>query len=131
IGVPLGNGTIQYPNGDTVQVIEPWSPPSTWGDTTTEGLNAILNDIERGLTDEDGKPTGQRYTNMPKSPERAVWPVVQKHYPNKPEGACREIIHAWLASGLIYPDDYDDPLQRRKRKGLFVRDAKRPGASSP
>jgi hypothetical protein len=128
--VPIGNSTKEYPNGDTVQVVEPWSPPSTWADTTTEGLNAILNDIERGLTDEDGNPTGQRYTNAPRAPKRAVWPVVQKRYPDKPEGACREIIHAWLASGLLYPEDYDDPVDRKTRQGLFVADAKRPGASS-
>jgi hypothetical protein len=131
VGVPIGNGTKDYPNGDTVQVVEPWSPPSTWADTTTEGLNAILNDIDRGIIDEDGKPTGQRYTNAPRAPKRAVWPVVQTHYPDKPEGACREIIHAWLATGLLYPDDYDDPVERRERKGLFVANAKRPGTSSP
>jgi hypothetical protein len=131
IGVPIGNGTKQYPDGDTIQVVEPWSPPSTWADTTSQGLNAILNDIERGLADEDGKPTGQRYTNAPKSPERAVWPVVQKHYPDKPESACREIIHAWLATGLLYPNDYDDPVLRKQRKGLFVDATKRPGTISP
>jgi hypothetical protein len=131
VGVPIGNGNKQYPNGDTVQVVELWTPPSTWADTTAQGLNAILNDIERGLTDHDGKSTGQRYTNAPKSPERAIWPVVQKHYPDKPEGACREIINAWLATGLLYSQDYDDPVQRKQRKGLFVDATKRPGASSP
>jgi hypothetical protein len=55
-----------------------------------------------------------------------VWPVVQKHYPQKAEGACREIIHAWLGIGLLYPKDYDDPVQRKKRKGLYVADEKRP-----
>ena len=74
---------------------------------------------------------GQRYTNAPRAPKRAVWPVVQTHYPDKPEGACREIIHAWLATGLLYPDDYDDPVDRKERKGLFVADAKRPGTSLP
>jgi hypothetical protein len=131
IGVPIGNSTKDYPNGDTIQVVEPWSPPDPWGGTTSLELNAILNDIARGITDDDGKLTGQRYTNAPRSPERAVWPVVQKHYPKKSEAECRTIINAWLNEKLLYPDDYDDPLQRRKRKGLFVDDAKRPGASSP
>jgi hypothetical protein len=52
--------------------------------------------------------------------------VVQKHYPQKPEGQCREIIHAWLDTGLLYAKDYDDPVQRKPRKGLYVDDAKRP-----
>jgi len=125
IGVPIGNGNKEYPNGDTVQVVEPWSVPDAWKDTTTESLNAILNDIAHGMDN------GQRYSNAPAAGEsRQVWPVVRKHYPNKSEGECRTIIHAWLDTGLLYPDDYDDPVQYKPRKGLFVDDAKRPGTST-
>jgi len=130
VGVPLGNGTIRYPNGDTIQVVEPWSPPDAWTGTTPEGLNAILTDIERGMTDDQGKLTGRRYSNAGNAIDRAVWPVVQKHYPQKTEGECRTIIHAWLASGLLYPEDYDDPVEYKKRKGLRVADAKRPGTTT-
>jgi len=126
IGVTISNGTKQYPAGDTVQVLEPWSPPDAWAGTTPEGLNAVLNDIDRGLTDENGKPTGQRYSNAPNADERAVWPVVRKHYPKKAEGQCREIIHAWLDIGLLYPKEYNDPVQRKQRKGLHVDRTKRP-----
>jgi len=126
VGQPIGNATAEYPNGDTVQVVEPWSPPSTWGGTTSMGLNAILDEIDGGMTDEDGKPTGRRYSNAPAATDRAVWPVVQKHYPEKAEGQCREIIHAWLGTGLLYPEDYDDPVQYRKQKGLKVDNSKRP-----
>ena len=67
IGQPIGNSTDEYPNGDIIQVVEPWSPPDAWKDTTPIGLNAILTDIDHGLTDEDGNPTGQRYSNAPQS----------------------------------------------------------------
>jgi hypothetical protein len=98
--------------------------------TASVGLNAILTDIDRGLTDEDGTLTGQRYSNAPSAgAERQVWPVVKKHYPDKTEAQCRTIIHAWLDTKLLYPDDYDDPVQRKKRKGLFVDNAKRPGTA--
>ena len=30
VGVPIGNGNEEYPNGDEVQTVEPWSPPKTW-----------------------------------------------------------------------------------------------------
>ena len=30
VGVPLGNGTPDYPNGDEVQTVEPWQPPDFW-----------------------------------------------------------------------------------------------------
>jgi hypothetical protein len=129
IGVPLDNATELYPSGDEVQTVEPWSPPDPWAGTNSMGLNAVLNDIDRGLTDEDGKPTGQLYSNAPRAADRAVWPVVQKTYPEKTEAQCRAIIFAWLETGLLYPADYDDPVQRKPRKGLRVDSTKRPGTS--
>jgi hypothetical protein len=110
-------------------VVEPWKPPDAWGDTTNDTLNAILNDIEQGLVDENGKPTGQRYSNAPRAADRAVWPVVLKHYPDKSEAECRTIIHAWLVTKLLYSDDYDDPVERKPRKGLRVDSTKRPGTT--
>jgi hypothetical protein len=120
IGQPIGNATTEYPNGDTIQVVEPWSPPDAWKGTSPVVLNAILDDIAAGL------PNGQRYSNAPAAAKRTVWPVVQKHYPQKAEGECRTIIHAWLKSGLLYADQYDDPVDYKKRSGLYVDDAKRP-----
>ncbi len=120
IGVPIDNGTEDYPNGDTIQVVEPWSPPSTWADTTPEALNWILNYIAEGM------PNGQRYSNAPNAGKRAVWPVVQQRYPEKPESQCRAIIHAWLESGLLYPNKYNDPVDHRERTGLYVDNDKRP-----
>jgi hypothetical protein len=126
VGVNIGNSTPEYPNGDTIQVAEPWAPPSAWDGTTGATLNAILTEIDRGVADENGKPTGQRYSNAPKAKDRAVWPVVQRHYPDKTEGACREIIHAWLANGVLYAKEYDDPVARKERSGLFLNATKRP-----
>jgi len=129
-GQSIDNATKEYPNGDTIQVVEPWAPPDAWGDTSNDTLNAILNDIEQGCVDDNGKPTGQRYSNAPAAnPKRAVWPVVQKHYPEKAEAQCREIIHAWLKTGLLVPKDYDDPVERKSRKGLYVDTTKRPGTT--
>jgi hypothetical protein len=50
VGQNIGNGTREYPNGDTIQVVEPWNPPDAWKDTTADGLNAILNDIAKRHT---------------------------------------------------------------------------------
>jgi hypothetical protein len=126
VNVPLDNATGQYPAGDQVQTVEPWEPPNAWSGTSSVVLNAILTEIDGGLTDKNGKPTGQRYSNAPAAKDRQVWPVVQKHYPQKTEGECRTIIHAWLQTGLLYPEDYDDPVDRKRRKGLKVDNAKRP-----
>jgi hypothetical protein len=125
IGVSIGNATEEYPTGDTIQVIEPWLQPDAWSDTTIEGLNAILDTIERGVLEDDGRPTGQRYSNAPAaSKERQVWPVIQTVYPTKPESQCRKIISAWLDSRLLFSKEYNDPVQRKPRQGLYVDAAK-------
>src|SRR5262249_7668516 len=46
VGVPLGNVTELYPEGDNVQTVEPWKPPDMWDSINTATANAILNDIE-------------------------------------------------------------------------------------
>jgi hypothetical protein len=122
VSVSLGNATDRYPNGDSVQTVEPWKPPETWEDTSNEEANFILDLIARG------NAKGQRYSNAPKaSNERAAWRVVQQVWPKKADGQCREIIRQWLENELLYVDDYHDPVRREDLKGLFVDDAKRPG----
>jgi hypothetical protein len=101
-------------------VAEPWKPPATWSGTTSQGLNAILNVIAKGM------PDGRRYSNAPKAGKHAAWAVVQKHLPDKSEHTCREIIRTWLKTGLLYTEKYDDPEDRRERTGLFVDNDKRP-----
>jgi hypothetical protein len=124
VGVPIGNTTPEYPAGDTIQVVVPWAPISPWADIAVQTLNLVLDDIDRGM------PNRQRYSNAPASTDRAVWPVVAQHCRNKTEAQCRQIIHAWLENGVLYPADYDDPVQRKRRSGLCVNSAKRPGAET-
>jgi hypothetical protein len=121
IGVPLGNSTEMYPNGDEVQTVEIWTPPDAWADLDTPLLNRILDDIDAGM----GK--GIRYSGAASSKDRAAWHVVLKHAPDKREPDARRIIKAWMASGLLVEEDYDDPSQRKSRKGLSVNATKRPG----
>ena len=120
VGVTLGNGTPQYPNGDDVQTVEPWHPPKTWDGVSSHQLNAALTDIEAGL------PNGQRYSNGSTATTRAAWPVVQRYCPDRNEAQCREIITTWIKNGVLLSDDYDDPVERKPRKGLHVCDGKRP-----
>jgi hypothetical protein len=119
VGVQLGNATELYPSGDNVQTVEPWTPPDAWT-VSAVTLNAVLTDIEAGM------PNGQRYSNAPNAGARAAWPVVQKHVPSHNEAQCRIIIHAWIENGVLYPEEYDDPVDRKKRKGLRLDPAKRP-----
>jgi hypothetical protein len=120
IGVRLENGNDEYPNGDEVQTVEPWEPPKLWEGLSSATLNAVLTDIDAGMSD------GQRYSSAPRAGKRAAWRVVQKRCPNRSEAQCREIIRSWAKNGVLYNEDYDDPVGRKPRKGLRLDATKRP-----
>jgi len=121
IGVRLDNGTADYPAGDEVQTVERWHPPETWEDVTAAQLNAALTDIEAGL------PNGQRYSGASAAKGvRAAWQLIQHHAPSRTEPQCREIIRTWIKNGVLTEAEYDDPIERKPRKGLSVCHAKRP-----
>jgi hypothetical protein len=121
VSVPLGNATPLYPNGDHVQTVEVWHPPSLWQGTDTLTLNRILDRIDAGLSN------GSRYSNQPAATDRAAWRVVADLLPEKTEKQAREIIRTWVRTGLLVVEDYDDPNDHKDRKGLHVVAAKRPG----
>jgi hypothetical protein len=121
VGVKLGNGNADYPNGDEVQTVVPWQPPRTWDGLTNTQLNAALTDIEAGL------PNGQRYSDAGPATDRAAWRVVQRHCSDRTEAQCREIVKTWVRNGVLINKSYDDPVDRKTRQGLYVDAAKRPG----
>jgi AAA domain len=123
ISVPLGNATATYPKGDHVQTVEPWTPPEIMAGLAPETIAAVLKDIDAGL------PNGQRYSAASGATSRAVWPVVQKHVPGKTEAQCREIIRMWIKEKVLQESDYDDPVERKPRKGLQL--TPRAPASAP
>ena len=120
VGVRLDNGNDEYPNGDEVQTVEPWKPPKIWDGLASATLNAALTEFDNGM------PNGQRYTDAPAATDRAAWRALQKHCPGRTEAQCREIIRAWVKNGVLYHGEYDDPIDRKKRKGLKLDSAKRP-----
>jgi DNA polymerase bacteriophage-type len=123
VNVRLGNATEDYPEGDEVQAIESWVPPETWAGITDEMIDAMLTDITEGM------PNGQRYSDANAAKTRMAWQVVQRHCPTHNEAQCHAIIKAWVKSGVLYSDDYDDPIEHKSRKGLFVNAAARSRAS--
>jgi AAA domain/RepB DNA-primase from phage plasmid len=120
VGVPLGNGTPEYPHGDEVQTVEPWVPPDTWANLSTVALNAALTEIDNGL------PNGQRFSGAASAKDRAAWRIVWRHCPGKSETQCRQIINAWMKTGLLLSEKYNDPIERKERDGLRVDNTKRP-----
>jgi hypothetical protein len=120
VGVELGNGTEEYPHGDEVQTVEPWSPPNIWDGLSHFVLNEILTTVDKGL------PDGSRYSDSGAARDRAAWRAVIQHAPQKTEQQARQIIKAWVKSGLLTVEDYTDPVRRETAKGLKVNHAKRP-----
>jgi hypothetical protein len=116
IGVRLGNATEMYPNGDEVQTVEPWNPPETWADLSSDLLNKILTAIDSGL------PDGNRYSDSHNAKER----VVTEHAPQKTEAQAREIIKTWVKNGVLEHEEYTNPITRHEVKGLKVNATKRP-----
>jgi hypothetical protein len=121
VGVRLRNGTTDYPNGDEVQTVVPWSPPDTWANLSIASLNAALTEIDAGM---EG---GRRYSDANAARDRAAWRVVQRHCPDKTEQQCREIIKTWVKNGVLHQEEYDDPIKRQACVGLCLDASKRPG----
>ncbi|MET3994893.1 hypothetical protein ABID65_006559 [Bradyrhizobium sp. S3.9.2] len=119
VSVNIGNGTDLYPSGDSVQTVEPWSPPGLFASISVPVLNAILDNIDAGL------PDGNRYSDAPSVTDRAAWRVIERHC-GKGEGPARQIIKAWVESGLLIHHSYENPVTRKPVKGLRVDPIKRP-----
>jgi hypothetical protein len=111
VGVKLGNPTMDYPDGDYVQAIEPWTPPDTLMGLTPEDLGAIAGEIHAGITGTDGK-TNWYSDHGSASPERAAWTVVQQNHPELAKEACREIVKDLVKKGVLYRADLRDSVGR-------------------
>lgn len=120
VGVRLENASPMYPNGDEVQTIEPWTPPDTWSDLSTDLINRILLNISNGLQD------GNRYTDAARAGDREAWRVVLRHAPHKTAPQAREIIRTWVKNALLVPFEYENPTTRKRVRGLSVDWTKKP-----
>jgi hypothetical protein len=126
IGVPIGNQTPTYPNGDEIQVAVPWEPPDTWAGLSNRALNAALTEIDEGVVVE-GQEKRDYYSGSNAAKQRAAWRIVQKHCPDKTDAQCREIIRTWLNTGTLVEKEYSSPTTRGTAVGVRVDASKRPG----
>ena len=120
VSVQLGNKTKLYPEGDDMQALEAWVPPDAWQGLDADHINQILDKIEAGM------PDGNRYSADGNAKKRAAWKVVVEVVPEKNEAQAREIIKTWVKSGLLVVREYENPDDRKKAKGLYVDQTKRP-----
>jgi hypothetical protein len=118
VGVKLGNGTADYPNGDEVQAAVRWRPPDIW-DGPLASFADIFDEIDAGFD-------GRRYSASNASKDRGGYKVVQRHL-DRTDAQARQIINNWVRDGVLRVEEYLDPKRREKLSGLFGNLAKRPG----
>ena len=121
--VELGNSTERYPNGDSVQVAEPWTPPDVFDDITKDQANAALDRIDQGPSegtlytlDRRGKGGGDRWAG-----------TVLTDMFDINEAQAKHVLSVWQRNGLLTIAEYRDREEGKTRKGVRVDATKRPG----
>lgn len=119
--VELGNGTPDYPNGDHVQAIVRWEPPSVWAEITVEQIHEALDEIAAGMKD------GRLYTptRAGRSSNRWCGQVLIDLFEVEVEQA-KIMIAQWFKSGLLEVIETPDPVTRKNVRGTVVNNKHRP-----
>lgn len=120
--VPLGNATADYPNGDNVQAVDEWEPPSLWAALSPAACNAALDAISAG------PGTGRRYTHSRAGQGGGLrWAgrVLTRDHGLTDEQAAK-VIQTWLRNGVLETESYTDPDTRKSVSCVTVNDARRP-----
>lgn len=112
-GMSLDNGTPEYPEGDSVQVAHPWTPPSATAGLDPSDVDACLVEIIDGMAD------GERYSARPQDKTRWAGTLLMDRLGRSPQQAA-EIVRAWLQAGALEIREYESKTQRKARKGLFT-----------
>ena len=124
--VALGNGTADYPGGDSVAAVTAWRPPSAFAALDTPSCNAALDRIAAG----PGEGAAWSAHRTGRGAERWAGRVLIDEF-GLDEGAAARVVGAWLKSGLLVEQPYRDAAQRKTRLGVRVNDALRPTAQRP
>lgn len=115
--VTLNNATAFAP-GDDVGVLAPWEPPGMLDGVSMFTVGQILDTIDRGLTDEQGLPTGQFYTAVASGPSKDRWAgTVIVRLLGCEEKRAKHILKEWSKNEVLETFDYDDPVARKRRSG--------------
>lgn len=122
--VNLGNASEEYPNGDSVQVAMPWTPPDAWDGIDTAKANEILTLIEDGYIDEDGNK--EPYGETKQSKDRWVGNLIiactmdADGNATKSEDDAKKIIRTWMSEGILANEEFETK-HRKTAKGLVVK----------
>jgi len=125
--ITLNNGTGIFP-GDDVGVLVPWRPPGALDGVTMHDIGLTLDAIDRGLLDEDGKPSGRFYTLSSTSSNKDRWAgKVLERMLGCSEKAAKDLLKKWHGENVLETFDYTCPMTRRMKTGVRSIPSNRPG----
>lgn len=105
VDVPLHNETEEYPDGDHVQAVEAWTPPSPWDGLPWSDVEQILMLIDQGPS------PGEYYALSKQSRDRWAGHVISR-ISGKTDGQASAILKTWKESGVIEDGEYSSPRQK-------------------
>jgi len=118
--VRIDNGG-PFTEGDSVGVMQPWTPPDAFEGLTQAVIDRILNAIIAGVDD-----AGTKYSFRAQS-NRWVGDAIKDNCLDKTDADAKQIIITWRNSGLLFEEDWDNPSTRKTVKAVMVDAALWPG----
>ncbi len=114
--VQLTNGCMG--SGDSVGALVPWEAPNPYADVSTDTLYRCLTKISEGLVDDDGGPTGVRYTLRAGN----TWAgQVLIEETGLSEAAVKKLLYSWKQNQVLREEKYHNAATgHRHRSGVFV-----------
>ena len=101
VGVPLNNGTDEYPNGDIIGVLDRWVPLSPLHGRSWQQVSNALDQIDAGTGD------GEYYSSAAQATRWAGDVLVRVLGLNREQAADQ--LQEWIASGVLIRDTYNSP----------------------
>jgi len=123
VSVQIGNGN-GLDEGDFVGALRPWQPPNAFAGCSTEEIRTALLLIDRGIEDDEGRPSGVLFTKNVQGKtgtENRRWvgnPIMAAMGVNEERATL--IVKEWISNGMLVEEEYPDPEQRKNRKGVRI-----------
>jgi hypothetical protein len=110
--ITLDNASAELP-GDDVGVLIPWAPA---GPSVLEAqIVAFFDRVDRGIIDQDGKPTGEFYTFKKGDSARSIIDFAMEFFEIEASATAEKMIEGWRREHRLEQVPYRSPRQRKAR----------------